>query len=139
MTVYHLFDNITAVQAAPGTTQVTPSGQPSSPDAFNLPSGSRAAFIAGGGAGVLQNQNGQTFQVNVVSAINPGVSVSATVQPIFSNEGVNWTTGGVAAITVSAGASPQIGQATNTGVWSFISAYVTAISANTKVSCLLNC
>lgn len=139
MTVYHLFDNLTAVQPAPGTAAPPQAGQPSSPDAYNLPSGSKAAFIPGGGAGVLQNQNGQTFQVNVVSATNPGVSVSATVQPIFSNDGVYWTTAGVAAITVASGASPQIGYATQTAAWAFTSAYLTAVSANTKVSCLLNC
>lgn len=120
----------TAVQAAPTTRQDTHPGD-------NLQNGSVLCDLSKGGA--LSDSApsiNQTFQVIAIGA-SPGVTVNATVQPIASNDGVNWSNYGTA-IAATSGASPVIQTGTGAQAWAYISAYVTVISANTTAICIMN-
>ena len=130
MTVYVLLSGVTAQQGAPGTTE---GGAPGS----NLPTGSQAASVGSSGAGALaQVPAAQTFHCIVRGTSG---SVSATVQPLCSNDGINWLNYG-AAIAITSGATPQQGSAIGAGCWAYFSAYVTAISGTgANVACLMNC
>jgi hypothetical protein len=93
----------------------------SAPTAGTLPAGSQSVNPSAGQGAV--NPQTQTFHVVVTGS----GSCSATVQPVVSNDGVNWTNYG-SAIVVSAGAAPVQAAANGAQPWQFFSAYVTAIS-----------
>ena len=116
-----------AVQVAPGTVQ---GGVPGS----NLPTGSQMAMPGGGAGTPTQPPAAQTFHVVVTGS----GSVSATVQPLSSNDGVNWLDYG-SAMAVAAGTAPQQTGANGAGVWAYYSAYVTAISGTgAAVTCTMS-
>jgi hypothetical protein len=133
MGVYTLFSGVTAAQSAPGTTQVDANGVPYQPIS-NVPIGSIGVRVDGGGGETVQASNNQSFHVVVVGTSG---NVSATVQPIVSNDGVNWIAYG-SPITIASGATPQQGSAINTGFWKYFSAYVTAITgAGATAKCMM--
>ena len=118
MTTYVLCNGVTAIQSAPS--------------GGNLPTGSQAANPAGA-TGQVNVQN-QTFQAIVTTTSGNG---SATVQPIVSNDGINWVNYG-SAITIASAASPAQASGTGASPWQFFSAYVTAISGTgAQVKCLM--
>ncbi|MDE2439740.1 MAG: hypothetical protein KGP14_01855 [Betaproteobacteria bacterium] len=108
MTTYVLCQNVAAIQAAPANGA--------------LPVGSVGVNPAAGQAPI--NPQTQTFHA-VVSGTSG--NVSATIQPVVSNDGVNWLIYG-SAIVIAAGATPQQGSGTGSSPWQYYSAYVTAIS-----------
>lgn len=117
MTAYTLFNNITAVQNAPGTTQGN-LGVPA-----NVPPGSLAAQMFGGAGSLVAPPAGQAFSLQV-----DGIgSVSATAQVWASNDGVNWVTYG-SAITASSVSGAGTNTATGTGNFQWYTAQLTAIS-----------
>lgn len=129
MTTYPLC-KATATQATPTTAQ---SGHPGD----NLPNGSVVADLSRGGALCDSSPSiNQTFQVVVIGP-SPGQACSGTVQLITSNDGINWSNYGTA-LTATSGASPNIQTGTGAQAWAYFSAYVTAISANSTVTCIMN-
>lgn len=123
MSTYLLLNNQTVVQSAPGTAQLDASG--GVPTAgFNLPFNSNLVTLTGGAGEMVQASAAQSFQVVVTGTSG---NVSATVQPIVSNDGYNWMPYG-SAITVASGATPQQGSANGSGFWRYFSAYLTAIT-----------
>lgn len=127
MGVYTIL-NLAATQSAPGTAQVDANGLPLPPGS-NLPAGSQLVTITGGSGEIINPNTVQSF--HVVATATSG-NVSATVQPIVSNDGVNWMSYG-SAITISSGASPQQAQAAGGGFWKYMSAYVTALTGTGAV------
>lgn len=128
MTTYILFQGIKAIQSAPGTVQ---GGTPGS----NLPPGSTFANPGGGAGAPTAPPTNQTLHAVVAGTSG---SVSATVQPVVSNDGINWIAYG-SPITIASAATPQQGSAVGTAVWAFYSAYVTAISGTgASVTCTMN-
>jgi hypothetical protein len=84
--------------------------------------------------GSFPNAQNQTFQVVVTGTSG---NVSATVQPIVSNDGVNWSNYG-SAIATGIGTSPQQGIGPGAQAWQYFSAYVTAISGTgASVTCTM--
>lgn len=116
MTTYTLFSGLTAIQAAPTTSQGGTVGS-------NLPSGSQLAFPNGGAGGPVTPPTNQTFQLVVVGA----GSVSASAQPVVSNDGINWVNYG-SAISASSATTVSVGSGTGAAVWAYYAAYLTAIS-----------
>lgn len=127
--IVKLFTGLSAVQPGIGTVQ---GGAPGS----NLPPGSQAADFSVTGAGTQMNApSNVTFHVVVTGTSG---NVSATVQPLVSNDGINWSTS-LSAITISAGLPPQNGAATTVQNWAYYSAMITAISGTgVSCSCFLN-
>lgn len=125
MTAYVLCST-NAVSGPIGTAQVGSKG-------MNLPAGSNFIDLSIGGAlnPVIPPTN-QTFQLIVTGSGN----VSATAQPIVSNDGINWTNYGSA---ISATAAASVSQANGTGSapWAFYSATITAISGTGAVAKLI--
>ena len=131
MSVYTLLNNQSAVQAAPGNAQVDALGR-SLPPGSNLPTGSVMATLYGGAGEGSQASSSQGFQFNVTGT----GAISATIQVIASNDGVNWFPYG-AAQTVS-GTTAATGAATGSAFVRYVSAYVTAISGtNAMADCLM--
>lgn len=64
--------------------------------------------------------------VQVVASTTTG-NVSATVQVLGSNDGVNWSSLGTA-VTIASGVSPQIGSVVLNSTYKFYAANVTAIT-----------
>jgi hypothetical protein len=127
MTSYVLCAGVTAAQVSP--VGVLGGGR--------IPSGSQAVFIQGGGGGQLSPAVNQVFEVTVASNNNSGAP-TATVQPIVSNDGINWQNYG-SAITITGGPSPNSGNASGSAPWPFYSAVVTALSGTgAAVSCTMN-
>jgi hypothetical protein len=74
----------------------------------------------------LGSPNPPTQTVQVVATASSG-TIAATVQPLGSNDGVSWTNLGTA-ITIVAGASPQVaGQVYNT-TYQYFAANITALT-----------
>ncbi len=118
MTTYTLC-RVAAPQSAPGTVQ---GGVPGS----NLPPGSQMAAC-----GTVAQQS---FHIVVTGS----GAVSATVQPLASNDGVNWLTYG-ATISVASGTAPQQAAGNGGATWAYFSAYVTAISGTgAQATCVMS-
>jgi hypothetical protein len=84
-----------------------------------------------------QNSPSYVTYTATVSAV-AGTTVSATIQPIGSNDGINWVNDG-ATIAISSGTAPQSAAATVNSVFPYRSAYLTAISGTgAKVSATVN-
>jgi len=132
LTTYVLLSGITAAQPAPGVAQT---GQPGT----NLPSGSQLVDFskAGGNLPVAAPAN-VTFQAILTNITQPGATASATIQLIFSNDGINWTTGGTSPIVITTANTPTQGFQTTTNAWAYYSAWVSAVSAGGSVKCLMN-
>lgn len=131
MTVSPCFQNLTAAQNAIGTVEGGVVGS-------NLPPGSQLIDLSKGGALTPQQQAGnQAFQAIVVgSAV--GVTVSATIQPLASNDGIHWLNYG-SAITIASGPSPGQGSVGGSTAFAYYSATLTAISGNgAKATCYMN-
>jgi hypothetical protein len=131
MGVYTLLSGITGTQSAPGTAQVDANGVPL-PPLSNLPVGSFGVRLDGGAGEQVQASSSQGFQVIVTGTSG---NQSCTVQPIASNDGVNWFNYGTA---IAVSAAPLVAQnnAVGTGFWKYFSAYVTAISGTgAQVKC----
>ena len=106
MTIYPILLNVTTTTPAPSPTQPAP-------------------FVAspGGGAGTQFNAaTAQTFHA-VVTGIG---NVSATINVVVSNDGVNWLDSNH--ITIASAAAPQQSYLLGTNPWAYFSAYVSAIS-----------
>lgn len=133
MTVYALLNNQKTVSGALGTAQVDANGV-ALPAGSNLPQGSVVASPLGGAGMPVGGPINQAFHVVVTGT----GSVSATVQTIASNDGVNWFNYGTA-ITVASGASPQQGNSVSPqSPFAYYSAIVTAITGtNAAVKCLM--
>src|SRR5258708_29119493 len=116
-----------AVQPAPGVSQTGPKGT-------NLPSGSQMAdYSIGGALNPTTPPTNQTFHLIVTGTSG---NVSATAQPIVSNDGINWTNYGTA-ITASSGASPNQQSTTGAAPWAFFSAYITPIASTVALAMLV--
>lgn len=113
MTVFHLFDNLTATNTVPPVSV--------NPDNLNLPS--------------MGNAN-RTFSV-LLTGIG---SCSCTVQPLGSNDGTNWQNDGpsIAVTASSADVTPGQGNAGASQHWRFYGAILTAIAGTSAAAtCLL--
>lgn len=130
MTVFVLFQGLTAAQVLP----VWQAGAIGA----NLPPGSQFIDLRSGGAGnPVVGPTNQVFQVNV-DAASPGVTVSATVQILASNDGFHWIGYG-SPITVASGPAPGMGSLAQTSMFGFYSAYLQAVSGTgAKVATLMN-
>lgn len=131
MSVYTLLNGVTAVQALPAAVEGGAKGS-------NLPVGSLFVDLSAGGAGnAVALAANVSFHIVVKS--NPaGISVSATVQPIASNDGIHWANDG-SAISVTAGNAPVQATGTSTAAFAYRSALVTAISGTgASVFCYMN-
>jgi hypothetical protein len=138
MTVYTLFDDVTAAQAAPGIAQ--PSGnaggdvQMSSSGAMNVPPGSQAVFPGGGAGAPTAPPTNQQFQLIVIGS----GAVSAAAQIFGTNDGVNWTSTGS---SISAASAQTVSTATASGTagWAGFTAQLTTISGtNASATLLMN-
>ncbi len=122
MTAYVLCST-NAASSPVGTSQAGGKGS-------NLPPGSNMIDLSIGGAlnPVIPPTN-QVFQLIVTGSGN----VSATAQPIVSNDGMNWANYGS---TISAASAATVSQANGTGAvpWAFYSAIITAISGTGAVA-----
>ena len=118
MSVYTLFQNLSAVQALPPQGVAGPPGS-------NLPSGSQMADMHTGGALTqVQPPTNQAFQLVVTGPSATVVSATATI--LGSNDGINW--GSIGTITAAAAVQPNIQTGSGTVPWAYFSAYLTAIS-----------
>ncbi len=131
MTVYRIFDGISAAQVLPPQAGGSVVGS-------NLPSGVQAVNLSGGGAvstlgaGAAVNQ---VFQLTVTGTV--GQTVSGTAQIIASNDGINWTN--IGTVTASSGPSPNIQSASGTVPWAFFSGLLLAITGTgAKASLIMN-
>ena len=132
MGVYNILTT-TAPQSAPGTAQVDGNGLPLLPGA-NLPTGSQLVTITGGSGEIINPNTVQSF--HVIATTSSG-NVTASVQPIVSNDGVNWINYG-SAIAISSGASPQQAQGNGTAFWKYMSAYCSAMTGTgALVKCIM--
>ena len=120
MSVYTLCNNVSAVQ-------VLPIGTDTGTAPANLPAGSIASadFAPAGALNTSLPPSDISFQV-IVRSTQSGANVSATVQPLASNDGIHWV-GFMAAITVATGASPNSGFGSSSVPYRFYSAYVQTI------------
>lgn len=117
MTTYVLSLGVTAQQAAPTSLGV-------------LPNGSQAVSPLTDSSSSAQSQS---YQVTVTGVGN----VSATYQPVVSNDGINWLNYG-SAIAIASGAAPQSASFSASQPWLYYSGYFTAISGtNARGSCLM--
>lgn len=124
---------ITAAQNAPGVSQTGPA--PS-----NIPPGSQAAdyHLTGAGLPVAAPGNA-TWHVVLTSSSGSGVAVSCTFNPLVSNDGINWTGGGIAPIILASGPAPQSGVATTVQNFAYYSGYFSVISGTGATGkCVLN-
>ena len=111
MSIYHIFDNATA--------------------AFTAPKAGGIVSATAGQVGQVTTYQGYTCTVTGTGA------VSATVQPIASNDGVNWFNLG-AAFTAS-GTGTATNYSTNNVTFGYFSAILTAITGtNASATCLLS-
>lgn len=117
MSVYNLAVGITAVQTL---------------SAVNTRGGSNRAVKPWSSD---DNSNGPTRSQAFVVSVSGGGTVSATVQPVVSNDGVNWVNA-APAITVSGNAdlAPVSDSLGTNQPFEWFGAYVTAISG-TNASC----
>lgn len=107
-------------------------GTQSAPSGGVLPTGSQR--VTPGKMVSPINPQAQTFHVVVTTQSGNG---SATVQPIVSNDGQNWSAYG-SAIVVASGASPAQEIGNGSQPWEHYSAYVTAISGTgASVTCTM--
>lgn len=117
-TTYYVLQNVSAVQSAPANGA--------------LPNGSQVINPSAGQGAI--NPQSAVFQCIVAGTSG---NVSATIQPLASNDGINWINYGTS-ISIASGPTPQQGSNYGTSPWQFYSAYVTAISGTgAKVTCLL--
>jgi len=124
MSVYTLCQNVLLVQSAPGTVQ---GGQPGA----NLPTGSLLVSLPGGAGSVNVPSTAQTIQ----AIVQGSGAITATVQPIVSNDGINWIAyGSGIAIT---GTAPQTGSYVGTANWKYYSAYLSAVTGTTSGTTVL--
>lgn len=79
-----------------------------------------SSFTANGGP------NPPTQTIQVVATTTSG-NVTATVQPLGSNDGANWVNLGTA-ITIASGASPQTAAAITNSTYQYFAANVTALT-----------
>ena len=118
MTTYVLINKATAIQSAPASGQA--------------PVGSQIVNLTAGQG--TTNPQQQAFQVVVTTSSGNG---SATVQPMVSNDGVNFIAYGAALVVVAAASPAQISGSGNVP-WQFFTAYVTAISGTgAAVTCTM--
>ena len=118
MTTYTLCKNVKAVQAAPANGLLPTGSQSVNPNRMSSPI----------------NDQAQTFHVVVTTTSGNG---SATVQPMVSNDDVNWLAYG-APIVVASGASPAQAAGNGSQPWERYTAYVTAISGTgASVTCTM--
>lgn len=131
MTTYALLNDVTVVQTLPVPSETAMPGT-------NLPAGSVSVDLRFAGAGnPTTPATEQSFQA-VVLGPSAGAVVSATIQPIVSNDGLHWMPYG-AAMVVASGGSPNTKDAVGTVPWAFFSAYVQAISGTgAKARCIMN-
>ncbi len=122
MSVYKFFSNVTAVQTI-GSVQKSDGSQ----------SGNQAVQPIAGNP-YLPPQS-QAYQVNITGT----GAVSASVQPVASEDGINWATYG-SAISVSGSYSAAAVASSSNAPHAWYSAYVSAISGtNAAVSCSMSC
>lgn len=124
MSVYQLIVNQTAVQTVAAIQSI---------DGFTA-GGVNISVQPAGTEASPNPPSYQAFQVTV-STPQPGVSVSASVQPVGSNDGRNWIPIGTAIACTSLPNISSNGSSTNVS-WTYYAAYVTAISGTGAV---VNC
>lgn len=120
MTIYVLFQNITAVQKAPSAGALPTGSQYVQPISQNNPN---------------SPANAHAFTLKVTGVGN----CSATVQCIGSNDGANWINYGntFQATGTTADITPGIASAQGTFPYNYVSGYVTAISGTNAAASLI--
>ena len=135
MTAYVICQGIAAAQNPPGVSQA---GPPPS----NLPNNSQAVDQSRSGAGTpVGSATNPTWHAILNHSAGPGGVCSGTFTPLVSNDGINWTGGGIAPIVIASGPAPQSGMATTTANWAYYSGYWSAIAAtggNPSGKCVVN-
>lgn len=135
MTTTNICLGITAAQNPPGEAQGGPPGS-------SLPPGSQVADLSKTGAGTpVSSATNATWHVTLTTTIGAGPSCSCTFTPLVSNDGFNWTGGGIAPIVIAAGPAVQQATATVTGNFAYYSGYFSAIAATGATpsgKCVLN-
>ena len=116
--------------------QVLPTPSESAQVGGNLPPGSQVLSMAGATTGGNHAVSNPGLML-VVTGTAPGVTVSATAQPLCSNDGIHWTGYG-AALASGSGPSPVMATASGTGNFLYYSGYVQAISAGATAQLIIN-
>lgn len=119
MTAVTLFKGVTAAQTMPTPVQGVP------PPA-NLPPGNLGYQVIGGAGSSVLGPAGITWQA-ILKAASAGVSGSATVNPLVSNDGLNWSNAAINLMTIPSGPAPQTAISSTASNFVWIAAYVSAI------------